>query len=254
MPEHPFTFDYIGLGLLDEESIARHHDSWAAEYRDAAGDPYLVVYVGPSRVRIEEYGHGRRVASTVGPKLTEAIGSHGGDALEGERSRFWERVSARAPGARVQLNCRDARFSFVPAIGIGQLCLPLPEDVPWRPPAPGRTARRIGLRPFEDAVEVRPATLARLVEGSWTLNREPIRLVKVSLSGILVPEAIDALLAAYGPTRSDEWRPFVRTNLVGRVAQIWRRPEGASAAGESGMAAFSIVEGSPTWVDADKRA
>ena len=245
MPEHPFTFDYIGLGLLDEASIRRDHDRWAADYRDAAGDPYLVVHVGASRVRIEELDAGGRVALTVAPTITQAIGMHGADALGAERSRFWERVAASTPRAWIQTACPNACYTFIPAIGIGRLCLPLPHDVEWRPPEPGPIARRIGLRPFDDATEIGPATLTRFAGGGRNPERGPIRLVKVSLPGILVPEAAAACLNAHGPARSVEWRPFVRSVPSGRVAQRWQPRREASADGEPGLEAFSIVEDAP---------
>ena len=204
MPEHPFTFDYIGLGLLDEASIRRENDSWAADYGDAAGSPYLTVHVGPSRIRIEELDAGGRVALTVAPTITQAIGMHGSDALGDERSRFWERVAASTPLAWVETAFSNARYSFIPAIGIGQLCLPLPADVEWRAPEPGPIARRIGFHPFDDAVEIGPAKLTRFADGRQNPEQEPIRLVKVSLPGILVPEAVAACFNAHGPARSLE--------------------------------------------------
>ena len=145
--------------------------------------------------------------------------------------------------AWVQTACPNVRYSFIPAIGIGQLCLPLPAGVDWRPPEPGPIARRIGLRPFDDAVEIGPATLTRFAGGGRNPEREPIRLVKVSLPGILVPEAVAACLNAHGPARSVEWRPFVRSVPSGRVAQRWQPRREGSAEGDPGIEAFSIVEG-----------
>jgi len=245
MSEHPFNFDYIGLGLLDEGSIQRHRESWAAEYRAAAGDPYLVIYVGPRRVRIEEFDAGKRVAATVAPKLTQAIAMHGGDALGGDHSRFWERVSASTPSARVQTACPNVRFSFVPAMGIGQLCLPLPADVAWHAPAPGPIARRIGLAAFNRTAEIGYATLRRLVNGAWSQELERIQLVKAEIPGILVAETVRSCLDAYGPTRSAEWRPFVRSEPSSRVSQLWQPRGRPLSEGEPGLEAFSIVEDAP---------
>jgi hypothetical protein len=117
MPDHPFTHAYIGLGLLDESSILRDGDAWAAEYRDAVGEPYVVVYAGPTLVKIVEFGGDKRVAVTLAPNFTRAIGMHGADALGGERSRFWVRVAASTPLAWVQIACPSARFSFVAGQG-----------------------------------------------------------------------------------------------------------------------------------------
>lgn len=242
MPEHPFTFDYIGLGLLDDASIRRDRDGWAADYREAAGDPYLTVHVGPTRVRIEEFDAGRPVAVTIAPTITQAIGMHGADALGEERSRFWERVAALTPLAWVQTACPDARYSFIPAIGIGQLCLPLPADLDWRPPEPGPIARRIGQATFDDTFEVVPATLVRFIDRGRSSSRERIKVMKVAILGILVAEAVDALLEAHGPTRSVEWRPFVRSEPATRVAQLWHPRGEPSAEDEPDFAAFSIVE------------
>lgn len=242
MPEYPFTFDYIGLGLLDEASIRRDHDGWAADYRDAAGSPYLKIHLGASRVRIEEFDTGRRVALTVAPSITQAIGMHGSDALGQERSRFWERVAASTPLAWVQTACSDGRYSFIPAMGIGRLCLPLPADVDWHAPGPGPIARRIGLRPLDDAVEIGSATLMRFAGGGRNPVREPIRLVKVSLPGMLVPEAVAACLTAYGPALSVEWGPFVRCGPATRVVRLWQPRREVSAEDKAGVEAFSIVE------------
>ncbi len=144
----------------------------------------------------------------MAPTIAQAIGMHGSDALGDESSRFWERVAASTPLAWVETACPNGRYSFIPAIGIGQLCLPLPADVEWRPPEPGPIARRIGLRPFDDAVAIGPATLMRFAAGGRSSEREPIRLVKVSLPGILLPRGGDRL-----PER-------LRSDAIGRVAAV----------------------------------
>ena len=252
MPGHPFTFEYIGLGLLDEGSIHRRGRTWVAEYRHTDGDPYMVVEVGSRLVRIDEFEGDRRVGRTQAPDLTRAIGQHSGNALEGERSRFWERVSDRTPSAWVELECRRVRFGFVPAMGIGVLCLPLPPDVPWQPPSPGPIARRIGLDTFDDTIQVRRATLVRYLGPKWLPMPEPIQLVKVSMPGILVSEAVGALLRAYGPIDSVEWRPFILAGLGGKVGLIWQRRPDRLGATEERMAAFSIVEAVEAKTDAPR--
>ena len=84
MADHPFTLPYIGLGLLDQSSITRNRAQWAAEYRDVDDDPYLAVYVGERQVKLQEFDGGKRVATTVAPTLSRAIGMHGGDAIGGD--------------------------------------------------------------------------------------------------------------------------------------------------------------------------
>ncbi len=221
MSEHPFTFDYIGLGLLDERSTIQHRDSWAAEYRDAAGDPYLVVYVGPRQVRIEEFDAGKRVGLTVDSTLLRAIGRHGQDALGGDMSRFWARVARTSSQVWIQLTPPDVVGAYVPAVGMGLVSVPSPVDGAWRQPEPGPLARLLGVRPFVDEGHVVPATMLRYVEGERHPREERVVLHQAIVPGILLSEAIAAYYAANGPLRSIEWRPFVIPEPAEHIGRAW---------------------------------
>lgn len=242
MQTHPFTHAYIGLGLLDEGSIQRHRESWAAEYRDAAGSPYLVVYVGPRQVRIEEFDAGKRVALTVDTTPLRAIGRHGQDALGGDMSRFWARVARTSSLVWIQLTPPDVVGAYVPAVGMGLVSVPLPVDGAWRQPDPGPLARLLGVRPFVDDGHVVPATMLRYVEGERQPREEHVVLHQAIVPGILLSEAIAAYYTANGPLRSIEWRPFVIPQPAERIGRVWEAtipvftPDGVLQTG------FAIIE------------
>jgi hypothetical protein len=222
MPAHPFSHAYIGLGLLDDASIQRHRDTWAAEYRDAAGDPYLVIYAGPSRVRIEEFDSGNRVALTVDSTLHGAIGRHGHDALGGDMSRFWTRVARTSSQVWIQLTPPEVLAAYVPAIGLGRVSIPVPLDGTWCEPEPGPLARRLGYRPFIDDARMVPATLLRYVEGEARPRKEWVTLRQASLPGLVLAEAIAAYYAANGRLRSIEWRPFMIPEPADPTYRAWK--------------------------------
>lgn len=254
MSQHPFLFDYVGLGLLDEESIRQDGTAWSAEYR-IAGEPYLQVLVAPGRVRISEFDNGDRVALTSATSLTQAIGMHGSSALEGDISRFWERVGRTAGRVWVQLSSPTARYSYVPAIGIGVLCIPMPLDVQWREPELGPLARRLSAPPFGVDRSVSDATLVRFVAGEAKPREERVRLHKASVLGILAAEAVEAYFAANGPLRSIEWRPFLLAEPVYPVSWGWQAPRAAVLADGAVQEGFSIIEGGTllTWLSPDRR-
>ena len=222
MPAHPFNHAYIGLGLLDDASIRRHGDTWAAEYCDAAGDSYLLVHAAPSQVRIEEFDSGKRVALTVDSTLRDAIGRHGQDALGGDMSRFWARVSRTSSQVWIQLTPPEALAAYVPAIGLGRVSIPVPLDGAWCDPEPGPLARRLGFWPFVDGVREVSATLFRYIEGESRPRKERVTLRQASLPGLLLAEAVAAYYAANGRLRSIEWRPFMIPEPAERIGRAWK--------------------------------
>jgi len=243
---HPFTHRYIGLGLLDEASVRRDGDAWTAEYPDQRGDPYLRVrIVADGHATLEETDEdGRRVATTVGRSMAEAIGRHGAYAL-GEVSPFWIRVLRHGAQAWIALTIPEIRYSFIPAIAIGGLYVPVPLDRPWVEPVPGPVALRIGLPPSGDPPGPRGATLLRFVAGEDEPREERIRLARYSLPGILVTETVGALYAANGPLRSIEWRPFVLPQPVDRVGQLWHTPRPTRLSDGALLNGFGILEDEP---------
>jgi hypothetical protein len=242
MPAHPFSHAYIGLGLLDDASIQHHRDTWAAEYRDAAGDPYLVVYAGPSRVRIEEFDSGKRVALTADSTLLRAIGRHGQDALGGDMSRFWARVARTSSQVWIQLTPPEALAAYMPAIGLGRVSIPVSLDGTWCDPEPGPLARRIGRRPFMDDARVVPATLFRYIEGESRPRRERVTVRQASLPGLLLAEAVAAYYAANGRLRSIEWRPFMIPEPAERIGRAWKATIPALTPDGSVQCGYAIVE------------
>ena len=220
MPDHPFTHAYIGLGLLDESSINRRRDIWRAEYRDAMGQPYLVVRVLKDHVRLEEFDAGKRVAMSVGPTLSRTIMIHGQGALGGVGSRFWLRIVRDLGNVWVQVSSADVTDGFIPAIAIGTLSIPLPGGMRWFPPEPGPIARSIGLAPFDEATHVMTGTLVRSIEGrAPSLQR--VLVIRASMPGILIAEAAATYFEAYGHLRSIEWRPYVLPTPVDDVNRSW---------------------------------
>jgi hypothetical protein len=222
MPAHPFSHAYIGLGLLDDASIRQRGDRWAAEYRDAAGDPYLVVNVDPGRVRIEEFDSGKRVAMTADSTLLRAVGLHGQDALGGDMSRFWARVARSSSQVWIQLTPPEVLAAYVPAIGLGRVSIPVPLDGTWCDPEPGPLARRLGYRPLIDDARMVTATLLRYIEGEARPRRERVTLRQASLPGLLLAEAIGAFYAANGRLRSIEWRPFMIPEPADPIDRAWK--------------------------------
>lgn len=241
---HPFIHTYIGLGLLDEASIRRDADAWLAEYPDDRGDPYLRIRVeADGRAELHEHdADGRRVARTLGPSLMDAIGRHSYFALA-EASPFWVRVAQRGPRAWIAVSIPEIHFSFIPAIAIGGLYVPVPLDRPWVEPTPGPIARRIGLSPTQEPPGPSGATLLRFVAGEPEPREERVNLVRYQLPGILVVETVAAVFAANGPLRSIEWRPFVLPQLVGQVGQLWHSPRQTTLPDGGVLTGFGIVEG-----------
>ena len=241
MSEHPFTHDYIGLGLLDEASIIRHRDDWAAQYRHQ-GERYLEVYVTSGWVRILEYDDGARVGVSSAPTLAEAIGLRAADVLLGRVSRFWERVARTVPAVRVQTSAPNVTRTYIPGIGIGHLCFPMPLDVTWREPERGPVARRLGLAPFARSLRAADATLYRTVRGESKPRSERIRLVDVFTPGVLIAESVEGFHAANGPSRSVEWHPFLLPDVVMRVAHPWQAPPRTALADGGILDEFAIIE------------
>jgi len=225
-PAHPFDLPYVGLGLLDEASIRREDDTWTADYT-IGNQPYLTIWIAPGRVEIDESEGGAIVVRTFGQTLTRAIGLHGADALGGEISRFWRRLAAIAGSVWVQLSPPDDfRFSYIPAIGLGRLCVPSPIGVPWLAPEPGPLARRLGFRPFDasDPGVMVSARLLRSVAGASEPRVERVRFHGDDLPAILIPETVAAPYAANGPPRAIEWRPFVNPAPADWATQHWYAP------------------------------
>ena len=242
-PIHPFRLPYVGLGLLDESSIRREGDAWTADYR-IGNEPYLTIRVAPDGVEIDEVEDGALVATTRGPTIDRAIGMHGEGALAGEISRFWRRLVERAGPVWVQLTVPgDVRYSFVPAIGLGRLCVPSPIDVRWVTPEPGPLARRVGFRPFDpaDPDTTTSAQLVRLVDGEPEPRFEEVRLHGTDLPGILVTETVAALYAANGPLRGIEWRPFVNPAPADWTAQNWWGPRPSLLPDGGLLVGFALV-------------
>lgn len=240
-PAHPFDLPYVGLGLLDEASIRRDGDAWTAEYR-IGDEPYLAIRVAPGRVEIQETEGGRMVARTIEQTLNRAVGLHGQGALTGDISRFWNRAAERADMAWVQLSPRDIQFTFIPAIGMGRLCVPSPFDALWTAPEAGPLARRLGFEPFAGPECVRGATLLRSVVEEAEARVERVRLHLDTIPGILLAETVEALYAANGPLRAIEWRPFVLHEPLDRVAQTWPGPRPTRLPDGATMVGFALVE------------
>ena len=242
-PAHPFRLPYVGLGLLDEASIRREGDTWTADY-PIGDEPYLTIRVAPDGVEIDELENGMLVATTRGSDLDRAIGMHGEGALSGELSRFWTRLVERAGPVWVQLTVPgDVRYAFVPAIGLGRLCVPSPLDVRWVTPEPGPLARRFGFRPFDpaDPDTTTRAQLLRLVDDEPGPRVEEVRLHGTDLPGILVAETVAALYAANGPLRGIEWRPFVNPAPTDWAVQRWNMPRPSLLPDGAVLRAFALV-------------
>lgn len=230
MSDHPFRYSYVGLGLLDEASIhqERHRgvDRWVADYPDLRGRPYLRVGIEPSLATIEEFDtHGERVAMTVSPSLTDAIGRHGAGATnaEGARdgvSRFWVRAISGAISIWTPIDA-TVRYSFIPAMGLATVYIPAPRGSTWVNPAPGPVATRIERDFDEDDGWPRPATLYRWPAEDGPPTTEPIDIHAITVQGILLAELADAIKLARGPLRSIEWRPFASVNSSTFVRNAW---------------------------------
>jgi hypothetical protein len=239
---HPFRHAYIGLGLLDESSIHCDGDTWTADYRIGA-EPYLTVRIAPDQVEIEEFDRdGSHAASTRETTPVRAIGLHGGGALSGDFSRFWLRASLLAERVWVQLSCPDAGCSFVPAIGLGRLSVPSSLGVPWRVPAPGPIARRLGLEPFDEPDGTVRATLIRSYRGHPEPVADVIELHQTTIPGILLAETVDAVYTANGPLRAIEWRPFVENEPAGPVGRAWPSLPPPLRAGQPSLTGYAIVQ------------
>jgi hypothetical protein len=249
---HPFRLPYIGLGLLDEATIRREGDTWRAEYRDG-DDPFVEVEIAPdgrTTVTARE-PDGRRLGSASGLNLVQAIGAIGGPLLRGDVSPFWLRVARRADGVWVALSGDRIELSFVPALGIGTISVPVRRGCEWHEPGPGPIARRIGLATSDREVDVVEATLLRWFVGLDEPDEEPILVHRYSVPGILVGELADAIFEANGPLRSIEWRPYLHHDLA-RTAwgggDLWTVPEGRREF-RFGLRRFAIVAGARQGVD-----
>lgn len=245
MQAHPFSHAYIGLGLLDDESIRRDGEIWIAEYPDTSGRPYLVVRIHADHVRLEEYEDGKRVAMTAGGTLARAIGQHGDTALLGQASRFWLRVVRDLSNVWVQVSGVDVRFSFVPAIGLADMTIPLPGGMRWIPPTPGPTAKRIGLNPFDETTEVMTGTLLRTIREEPRPRVQAIKVVKATMPGILIPEAAKAYFEAYGDLRSIEWRPYVLPAPERNVSRSWPSIRPVAYRDGSTLTGFAVITDAP---------
>ena len=194
--------------------------TWTADYL-IGDEPYLTIRIAPDRVEVVEFDDaGDRVATTVESTLTRAIGVHGGGALGGQVSRFWQRAWVLAGWFQVwvEVSIPGVRFAFVPAIGLGRLTVPCPLAVPWRAPEPGPIARRIGAVPFDEPDGLVRATMYRTYLDRSEVVSDPIWLHTTTIQGILLAETVAAVYAANGPLRSVAWRPFVENEPVGPVA------------------------------------
>jgi hypothetical protein len=241
MSSHPFIHDHIGLGLLDTGSIPHDGETWTADYPDTRGRPYLTVSVDPAGATLVEFEtNGSIVARTRGRALTEAIGQHGGAVLRGEPAPFWFRIAREGVAAWIPMN-PDSRFSYVPSIGIGVLCVPWLPFEPWRPPEEGPLARRLG-QSF-DTSDDGPVPARLLVTFAADRRRMswPIVDHRISVIGILVPELVAAVMAGVGPIRGVGWRPWLETELQPVIGRRWPSPPRIGRSARH-LAEYSIVE------------
>lgn len=253
MTDHPFTHAYIGLGLRDESSIRRDGDIWIAEYPDTAGKPYLVARVHADHVRLEEFEDGKRVAMTVGRTLTQAIGQHGSEALGGTPSRFWLRMVRDLGNVWVQVGSTGVRYSYVPAIGLAALTIPLPGRMRWFPSAPGPIATRIGVDPFGKTTEVVTGSLLRTIREEPKPRIQSIKVVKASMPAILVPEAAESYFDAYG-LHAIEWRPYVLPAPERDVSRSWQSIHPVTYSDGSTLTGFAVIADPPvSWIDRGER-
>lgn len=244
MTPHPFRFPYVGLGLLDPDSIRRDGDVWSAAYPDTAGAPYLHIRLGPDRAEIAEFdARGQRVAITRAATLTEAIGLHGAQAVNGRPSRFWSRVAAQGPVAWCPLEV-TVPYTYVPAMGLARLRVPLAAGRPLPPPLAGPLARRLGQDFRQEAHSPLPATLS--CRWGWPEPPEEVAILvhRFVVPAILVPELTAAVAAVTGALSGAEWRPWLDPELADRTARHWPSPPPLGEPRSDGrrLTAYTIVE------------
>ncbi len=197
MSPHPFDLPYIGLGLLDPDSIRRDGATWTADYPDAGGRPYMRVVIDPDGATLTEFDEaGEPVATTGRPTLEGAIGPHGGEAVNARPSRFLMRLAPRVVDAWFPLDA-DVRYVFVPSIVLATLRVPLAAGSVWHTPQPGPLADRLGFAFDEDEGSPVPARLVRWFEGEPEARTDRIDVRHLTVPAILLPE-----LSGPSPTRT----------------------------------------------------
>ena len=244
MSSHPFTHSYLGLGLLDPDSIHRVGRTWAAEYRDGE-EPYLRLTVGPNRCRVEEFDEtGTRVAMSGGPNQGIALTAHARGAVDGTRdlSRFWLRVLRHGPPVYITLQS-DTVMAYVPAFGIGLLRVPIPPGRTWVEPEPTPIEQRVGTA-GRDPFGPRTGILLRWYAGRPAPTELRIRILQYLVTGIVVNEFARAIEAA-NPLQAIEWRPFVEIEPEKTVGRRWGVTERWQEHPEGRLLGFAIIEEPP---------
>jgi hypothetical protein len=250
MSDHPFTYPYIGLGVLDPVSIVLDRDTWRARYIDTAGDIYAVVEVSAvdDDVRVTGYqADGTQGASGTGHSLREAVlyFAMGEISAEGRPAPIAKRLAAMNPRVFVFLDTGDegTTLAVAPGVALFQVLVPRPMDQPLARLEPGPLSRLAGYGSDEDEDSPFQGLLVRTVSHdseSGTVHH-PILIHSFTRPALLVPELGPAFWEQAPDQGSMEWRPWLERPHRQSAARIWPAPTAALRADGLILRSYSVA-------------
>jgi hypothetical protein len=233
MPDHPFTYPYIGLGVLDEASIVLDRNTWRARYVDTAGILYAEVQVSEIDGHVQVTGYhadGMRGGIGTGRDLREAVlyFALGEISSDGRPAPIAKRLAAMNPRVFVFLDLEDpdTKLAVAPGVALYQVLVPRPIDAPLPPIEPGPLSRLAGYGAEEDEDSPFPGVLVRTfaVDGEEGTVHHPILIHSFTRPPLVIPELGPAIWALAPNQECMEWRPWLEQPGRKAFARMWPAP------------------------------
>lgn len=256
MSNHPFRYEYIGLGLRDDASIKRDGDTWTADYLDIDGKRYMRVKIGPDHVELREsHIDGSPGSVTWHRNLLEAIALHSLNCLGREPSEFKKRLMLQTPGPTAWVPLREGYvIAFVPAIAMATVRIPYEDGISWSTPAPGPLATKLGISfaDQESPDSPAPAVLVSSYAGYDRPETEYLIIRRIRVPAIVVPELMTQLYER-GQPRFVQERPYVDLECTDTLSMSWVLPPGVGRWNGKPLLTYSIEE-DVRWQNARSRS